>query len=86
MRYKNPLLLTFLLLWSISLHAQEKKPIQLSDLTKIVTVADPEITPDGKQVIFVKNYLEADKDGKYDYKSQLIQMDLASVCRFPSPD
>lgn len=78
MRYKNPLLLTFLLLWSISLHAQEKKPIQLSDLTKIVTVADPEITPDGKQVIFVKNYLEADKDGKYDYKSQLIQMDLAN--------
>lgn len=78
MRYKNPLLLTFLLFWSISLHAQEKKPIQLSDLTKIVTVADPEITPDGKQVIFVKNYLEADKDGKYDYKSQLIQMDLAN--------
>jgi dipeptidyl aminopeptidase/acylaminoacyl peptidase len=78
MRLKNSLFLTLLLLWSLSLQAQEKKPIQLSDLTKIVTVSNPEITPDGKQVIFVKNYLDADKDGKYDYKSQLIQMDLAN--------
>ncbi len=78
MKSRNSILLTLLLLWSLTLQAQEKKPIQLSDLTKIVTVSDPEITPDGKQVIFVKNYLEADKDGKYDYKSQLIQMDLAN--------
>ncbi|WP_026967645.1 S9 family peptidase [Algoriphagus terrigena] len=75
MKLRNLLLLT-LLLWSLAIQAQEKKPIQLSDLTKIITVSNPEITPDGK-VIFVKNYMEADKDGKYDYKSQLIQMDLA---------
>jgi dipeptidyl aminopeptidase/acylaminoacyl peptidase len=78
MRLRNSLFLTLLLLWSITLQAQEKKPIQLSDLTKIVSVSSPEITPDGKQVIFVKNYLEADKDGKYNYKSQLIQMDLGN--------
>lgn len=57
-------------------NAQEKKPVQLSDLTKIVTVSDPEITPDG-HVIFVKNYMEAGKDGEYDYKSQVIRLSLS---------
>ncbi len=56
--------------------AQEKKPVQLSDLTKIVTVSDPEITPDG-QVIFVKSYMEAGKEGEYDYKSQVVRLKLS---------
>ncbi|GAB3220910.1 S9 family peptidase [Algoriphagus aestuariicola] len=56
--------------------AQEKKPVQLSDLTKIVTVSDPEITPDG-QVIFVKSYMEAGKEGEFDYKSQVVRLKLS---------
>jgi dipeptidyl aminopeptidase/acylaminoacyl peptidase len=56
--------------------AQEKKPVQLSDLTKIVTVSDPEITPDG-QVIFVKSFMEAGKEGEYDYKSQVVRLKLS---------
>ena len=71
-------LLSLSLIWLVfTLQAQTKKPIQLSDLTKIVTVSSPEITPDGKHVLFVKNYMEASKkEGEYDYKSQLLLMDI----------
>ncbi len=76
MKQKRTILLSFLVVWSWYAFAQEKKPVQLSDLVKIVTVSSPEITPDGKQVIFVKNYVEAKKEGEYDYKSQVILMDI----------
>lgn len=56
--------------------AQEKKPIQLSDMMNIVSVSDPKITPDGKNVLFVKSYIETKKAGEYGYKNQLIMMDL----------
>lgn len=72
---RNLLLSAFLLFFSIAL-AQEKKPIQISDLTKIVTVSSPEITPDG-HVIFVKNFIEPGKDGEYDYKSQVVRLSLS---------
>ncbi|GAA0880109.1 S9 family peptidase [Algoriphagus jejuensis] len=72
---KNLLLSAFVLCCSLAL-AQDKKPVQLSDLTKIVTVDNPEITPDGK-VIFVKSFIEAGKDGEFDYKSQVIRLSLS---------
>lgn len=72
---RNALIPVFLLCFGFA-QAQDKKPVQLSDLTKIVTVGDPEITPDG-QVIFVKSYMEAGKDGAYDYKSQVVRVNLA---------
>ena len=72
---RHLLLPVFLFCFSFAI-AQEKKPVQISDLTKIVTVSDPEITPDG-QVIFVKNYMEAGKEGEYDYKSQVIRLSLS---------
>lgn len=77
MRNRNWILMSFLWLWCLSVQAQGKKPIQLSDLTNIVTVSGPEITPDGGKVIYVKEYMEADKSGEFDYKSQLMMMDLA---------
>lgn len=76
MKSKFTFFITTLLLWSCLVLAQEKKPIQLSDMTKIVSVSDPEITPDGKNVLFVKSYIETKKSGEYDYKSQLIMMDI----------
>ncbi len=65
-----------LLLCSSIVSAQEKKPVQLSDMVKIVTVTNPEITKDGKRVLFVKNFLEPNKGGEYDYRSQLLMMDI----------
>ena len=82
MRSKRTTLLFTLLLWSCMLWAQEKKPIQLSDLEKIVTVSDPEILPDGKHVLFVKNFIESKKNDEYDYKSQLIMMNIENPEEF----
>ncbi|WP_373398356.1 DPP IV N-terminal domain-containing protein [Algoriphagus halophilus] len=76
MNYRNWILLSILMISVFALQAQDKKPIQLSDLTNIVSVSNPEITPDGQKVLFVKNYMEAEKDGKFDYKRQLILMNL----------
>lgn len=76
MRFKTTYLLSALLLWSCLVFAQDKKPIQLSDMMKIVSVSNPEITPDGKHVIFVKNYLGSTKAEEYDYKSQVVLMNI----------
>lgn len=76
-RKQNLVLTALLYLLVFSLQAQNKKPIQLSDLTKIVTVTSPDITPDGSHVIFVKNYMQsAEKEGEFEYKSQLLMMNL----------
>ncbi len=50
---------------------QDDELIQLTDLTKIVTSSGHEITPDGKQVIFVKNFIEKGEKEQYSYKNQL---------------
>ncbi|PZX61132.1 dipeptidyl aminopeptidase/acylaminoacyl peptidase [Algoriphagus ratkowskyi] len=78
MRLKNITVLSVLLLWSCLLAAQDKKPIQLSDMVKIVTVSDPEFMPDGKNVIFVKSFIETNKEKEYEYKSQVLMMDVAN--------
>ncbi|MBS9525305.1 S9 family peptidase [Litoribacter alkaliphilus] len=68
---KNSLIfLLFLQLSLLSALAQEKKPVQISDLTKIVSTSDHKLTPDGKHLIFVKNFIEQEKE-KYQYKSQV---------------
>ncbi|MCE7053173.1 S9 family peptidase [Algoriphagus sp. AGSA1] len=76
MRAKFTPCFTLLILWSSLLWAQEKKPIQLSDLINIVTVSDPEVVQDGKQVLFVKSLIDSTKEDGYSYKSQLVLMDL----------
>ncbi|WP_143961146.1 S9 family peptidase [Litoribacter populi] len=60
----------FLQLCLLSATAQEKKPVQISDLTKIVSTSDHKLTPDGKNLIFVKSYIDQEKE-KYQYKSQV---------------
>ena len=72
---KYYLIIAFLLCYSLAL-AQEKKPVQISDLTKIVTTSSHKITPDGKKMIFVKNFIESEKEGKQEYKSQVWIADI----------
>ncbi|MFN3801200.1 S9 family peptidase [Belliella pelovolcani] len=69
------LFLIFLLLWQYSI-AQEKELVQLTDLTKIITTSSHQITPDGKQVVFVKNFIETKGNDQYSYKSQAFIADL----------
>ncbi|KEO72525.1 S9 family peptidase [Anditalea andensis] len=67
---KLNLIITFFLCSSLAI-AQEKRPVQISDLTKIVTTSSHKITPDGKKIIYVKNFTEKEKEGKYNYKNQV---------------
>jgi dipeptidyl aminopeptidase/acylaminoacyl peptidase len=65
--------LSLLLLFTfccLSGYAQEKKPVQISDLTKIISTSNHQITPDGKNLIFVKNFIGKEND-KHSYKSQV---------------
>jgi dipeptidyl aminopeptidase/acylaminoacyl peptidase len=54
------MLLTFLLA-AATASAQERR-IQLDDLAKVVTVSDPQISPDGKSIVCVVSRLNFDED------------------------
>ncbi|WP_439489679.1 S9 family peptidase [Algoriphagus sp.] len=82
MRERVLVCLSILMLWTSLVWAQEKKPVQLSDLSKIVTVSDPEIIPDGKHVLFVKSFIDSTKEDGFSYKSQLIMMDIQNPQEF----
>jgi dipeptidyl aminopeptidase/acylaminoacyl peptidase len=58
-----------------SLSAQTRK-IELSDLAKIASVSDPQISPDGKSIVFVvsRPNLEEDRSDR-----QLVLMDIATT-------
>ncbi|HEY7516560.1 MAG TPA: S9 family peptidase, partial [Vicinamibacteria bacterium] len=43
--------------------AADKRPIQETDLFRFVWVADPQISPDGKQVAFVRVTVNRKKEG-----------------------
>src|SRR5438876_12102628 len=46
-------LLTVMLLWASAAGAAEKRPMTLDDLFRFQRVADPQISPDGKTVVYV---------------------------------
>jgi len=51
----------------------EKKPVQVRDLTEIEIVSDPQVSPDGGRVAFVRTVLDYDKD---EYLSDVWMADL----------
>jgi len=55
------LMLLAVLLAAANASAQERR-IQLEDLTKIVTVSDPQISPDGKSIVCVVSRQNFDED------------------------
>lgn len=67
----------FFLLWNLSI-AQNSELIQLTDLAQIVSTSSHQILPDGKQVLFVKNFVEDKGKDQYSYKSQIWISSLAS--------
>jgi len=59
--------------------AQSRK-IELGDLQKIVSVTDPEISPDGKSIVIVVSRVNWDEDR---YDSQLVLVDIATGAQRP---
>ncbi len=63
-RRLGSVLTAFVLLWAPqTLAAAEKRPIAETDLFKFVWIADPQISPDGRQVAFVRVTVNEKKDG-----------------------
>jgi dipeptidyl aminopeptidase/acylaminoacyl peptidase len=53
----------------------QTRHIELNDLTKIVSVSDPQVAPDGKTIVFVVSRQNLDKDRS---DRELVQIDIAS--------
>src|SRR5580700_11411336 len=59
--------------------AQARK-IELSDFQKIVSVSNPEISPDGKSIVIIVSRVNWDEDR---YDSQLVLVDIATGTQRP---
>jgi dipeptidyl aminopeptidase/acylaminoacyl peptidase len=51
------------------------RPIQLDDFTKVTTVSDPQISPDGKSIAFVVSHVNLEQDRS---DRELLVIDIAS--------
>ena len=67
-------LLLTVLLASPTTSAQQRR-IQLDDLAKVVTVSDPQISPDGKSIVCVVSRQNFDEDR---YDNELVLVDVAT--------
>src|SRR5271157_3829480 len=68
------LMLLAVLLAAATASAQERR-LQLEDLTKIVTVSDPQISPDGKSIVCVVSRQNFDEDRS---DNELVLVDVAT--------
>ncbi|MCJ7682529.1 MAG: hypothetical protein MUP70_17505, partial [Candidatus Aminicenantes bacterium] len=59
--------------------AAEKKPIVTSDILKIKTMGQIDISPDGKRVVFVVTSMDKNKKEEYRYNSHLWMIDLEKL-------
>src|SRR5215203_5152729 len=66
------------------LSAAAKRPIAETDLFKFVWIADPQISPDGRQAVFVRVTVNEKKEG-YDTALWIVPMDGRAAPRW-SPD
>jgi dipeptidyl aminopeptidase/acylaminoacyl peptidase len=57
-----------------ALRAAEKRPITEMDLFKFVWIADPQISPDGKRIVYVRVTVDAKKEG-YDNALWIVDTD-----------
>ena len=84
MMYKTPLLIgvaaATLLVNPSAIRAQTRRPISDTDLFKFVWAADPQISPNGSQVAFVRVTADADKD-RYDTQIYIVPADGSTAPR-----
>jgi dipeptidyl aminopeptidase/acylaminoacyl peptidase len=67
------------LLVAVNAHAQTKKPIVASDLMKIVTTNQIQISPDGSKAVMVVNRKAVKNDNEYYYTRHLYVVDLVGT-------
>jgi hypothetical protein len=56
MKIKNTLISIFIVLLHTTVFAQEKTNLELKDLFDMEYISDPQISPDGSQVVFIRNF------------------------------
>ena len=54
-----------LVLLPVSLHAQQSRPWQSTDYYKLLSLADPQLSPDGRRVAFTVTTIVEDKDKRH---------------------
>lgn len=62
--------------WYTPALAQSTDKIAITDLTKIISTGNHQISPDGNMVYYVKNKIEITGEDVYQYKSQLWKTEL----------
>jgi dipeptidyl aminopeptidase/acylaminoacyl peptidase len=67
------------ILLSTTAAADERKPIVTSDILKIKTMGQIDISPDGKRVVFVVTSMDKDEKEEYRYNSHLWMIDLEKL-------
>jgi len=67
------------ILLSTTAAAEEKKPVVTSDVLKIKTVGQIDISPDGKRVVFAVTSVGKDEKEDYRYNSHLWMIDLEKL-------
>jgi hypothetical protein len=67
------------ILLSTTADAEEKKPIVTSDVLRIKTMGQIDISPDGKGVVFVVTYMAKNEKEEYRYNSHLWMIDLEKL-------
>lgn len=71
--------IVLVLLVAVNAQAQTKKPIVASDLMKIVTTSQIQISPDGSKAVMVVNRKAVKNDNEYYYTRHLYLVDLAGT-------
>jgi dipeptidyl aminopeptidase/acylaminoacyl peptidase len=67
------------ILLSTTAAAEERKPIVTSDILKIKTMGQIDISPDGKRVVFVVTSMDKNEKEEYRYNSHLWMIDLEKL-------
>jgi Tol biopolymer transport system component len=67
------------ILLSATAFSEERKPVVTSDVLKIKTMGQIDISPDGKRVVFVVTSMDKDEKEEYRYNSHLWMIDLDNL-------
>ena len=65
MKIKNTLIALFIILLHTPVFAQEKTNLELKDLFDMEYISDPQISPDGSQIVFIRNFKDIMTDRDY---------------------
>jgi len=65
MKFKNVLIIFLVFYLQENIHAQEETILELKDLFDIEYISEPQISPDGSQIVFVRNFKDIMTDRDY---------------------